>query len=104
MNYELRELHELYESIVFFELWGLNYELRELHESLSLIRDIRVIRSFLVYELTSLRVNKLFVAIMIRGIRVIRSPNLFYIFGQEKVWNRIENQLFCHLCKYFVIK
>ena len=30
-----------------------NYELRELHESLSLIRDIRVIRSFF-----SLRVNK----------------------------------------------
>ena len=49
-DYELRELHE---SIVFFELWGLNfelydlnYELRESHESLSLIRDIRVIRSF----------------------------------------------------------
>jgi len=28
---------------------------------------------FLVYELTSLRVNKLFVVIMICGIRVIRS-------------------------------
>ena len=43
---------------------------------------IRVIRSFLVYD---------FVAIMIRGIRVIRSPNLFYIFGQEKVRNGVEN-------------
>ena len=72
-----------------------NYELRELHESLSLIRDIRVIRSFLVYD---------FVAIMIRGIRVIRSPNLFYISGQEKVRNGVENQLFCYLCKYFVIR
>lgn len=29
-----------------FELYDLNYELRELHESLSLIRGIRVIRSF----------------------------------------------------------
>ena len=36
-----------------FELYDLNYELRELRESLSLIRDIRVIRSFF-----SLRVNK----------------------------------------------
>ena len=55
---------------------------------------IRVIRSFLVYD---------FVAIMIRGIRVIRSPNLFYISGQEKVRNGVEIQLFCYLCKYFVI-
>jgi|GEM_PF-5834033 len=55
---------------------------------------IRVIRSFLVYD---------FVAIMIRGIRVIRSPNLFYISGQKKVRNGIENQLFCYLCKCFVI-
>ena len=29
-----------------FELYDLNYELRESHESLSLIRGIRVIRSF----------------------------------------------------------
>ena len=29
-----------------FELYDMNYELRELHEFLSLIRDIRVIRSF----------------------------------------------------------
>ena len=40
---------------------------------------------------------------MIRGIRVIRSPNLFYISGQEKVRNEVENQLFCHLCKCFII-
>ena len=40
----------------------------------------------------------------IRGIRVIRSPNLFYISGQEKVRNGAENQLFCYLCKYFVIR
>ena len=40
---------------------------------------------------------------MIRGIRVIRSPNLFYISGQEKVRNGVENQLFCCLCKCFVI-
>ena len=61
-----------------FELYDLNYELRELHESLSLIRGIRVIRSFLlgVYKFTSSQVHKLFVVIMIRGIRVIRS--LFY--------------------------
>ena len=56
---------------------------------------IRVIRSFLVYD---------FVAIMIRGIRVIRSPNLFYISGQKKVRNGVENHLFCYLCKYFAIK
>ena len=56
---------------------------------------IRVIRRFWVYD---------FVAIMIRGIRVIRSPNLFYISDQEKVRNGVENQLFCYLCKYFVIK
>ena len=41
---------------------------------------------------------------MIRGIRVIRSPNLFYISGQEKVRNGVENQLFCYLCKSLVIK
>ena len=43
---------------------------------------------------------------MIRDIRVIRSrrPNLFYISGQKKVRNGIENQLFCYLCKYLVIK
>ena len=40
----------------------------------------------------------------IRGIRVIRSPNLFYISGQKKVRNGVENQLFCYLCKCFVIK
>ena len=40
---------------------------------------------------------------MIHGIRVIRSPNLFYISGQEKVRNGVENQPFCYLCKYFVI-
>ena len=56
---------------------------------------ICVIRSFLVYN---------FVAIMIRGIRVIRSPNLFYISGQEKVRNGVEIQLFCYLCKYFILK
>ena len=41
---------------------------------------------------------------MIRGIRVIRSPNLFYISGQEEVRNGVENQPFCYLCKCFVIK
>ena len=40
----------------------------------------------------------------IRGIRVIRSPNLFYISGQKKVRNGVENQLFYHLCKYFILK
>ena len=55
---------------------------------------IRVIRSFLVYD---------FVAIMIRGIRVIRSPNLFYISGQEEVRNGVENQPFCYLCKYLIL-
>ena len=39
----------------------------------------------------------------IRGIRVIRSPNLFYISDQEKVRNGVENQLFFHLCKCFII-
>ena len=64
-------------------------------------------------------------AIMIRAIREIRSsyhkvqssklivqsiksrsrcPNLFYISGQEKVRNGVENQLFCYLCKCFAIK
>ena len=38
LNFELWGLN--------FELYDLNYELRELHESLSLIRGIRVIRSF----------------------------------------------------------
>jgi len=33
----------------------------------------------------------------------IRSPNLFYISGPEKVRNRVENQLFCYLCKCFII-
>ena len=33
----------------------------------------------------------------------IRSPNLFYISGPEKVRNRVENQLFYYLCKYLVI-
>ena len=33
-----------------------------------------------------------------------RCTNLFYISGQEKVRNGVENQLFCYLCKYFVIK
>ena len=32
-----------------------------------------------------------------------QSPNLFYISGQEKVRNGVENQLFCYLCKYLVI-
>ena len=64
--------------------------------------------SLQVYELTSLRVNKLFVAIMICVIRSslmvhiikfkvqsskfkVQSPNLFYISGQEKVRNGVEN-------------
>ena len=34
----------------------------------------------------------------------VQSSNLFYISGQEKVRNRVENQLFCYLCKYFVLK
>ena len=56
-------------------------------------------------------------AIRIRAIREIRSSNLnvqsikirsrrlnlFYISGQEKVRNGVENQLFCYLCKYLVI-
>ena len=33
----------------------------------------------------------------------VQSSNLFYISGQEKVWNRVENQLFCYLCKCLVI-
>ena len=49
---------------------------------------------------------------MIRGIRVIRSPNLFYISGPEKVRNRVENQLFVTfvsvllsvICKVAVLK
>ena len=43
--FELR-ISRITRILANFELWGLNYELRELHESLSLIRDIRVIRSF----------------------------------------------------------
>ena len=31
-------------------------------------------------------------------------PNLFYISGQEKMRNGVENQLFCYLCKSLVIK
>ena len=33
-----------------------------------------------------------------------RCTNLFYISGQEKVRNGVENQPFCYLCKCFVIK
>ena len=33
----------------------------------------------------------------------VQSSNLFYISGQEKVWNGVENQLFCYLCKCFII-
>ena len=34
----------------------------------------------------------------------VQSSNLFYISGQEKVRNGVENQRFCYLCKYLVIK
>ena len=45
-------------------------------------------------------------AIRIRAIREIRSrcTNLFYISGQEKVRNGVEDHLFCYLCKCFVIR
>ena len=65
------------------------------------IRAIREIRSsYHKVQSSNLKVQRI---LWIRGIRVIRSPNLFYISGQEKVRNGVENQLFCYLCKYFVI-
>ena len=43
--------------------------------------------------------------LIVQSIKIrSRCTNLFYISGQEKVKNGVENQLFYCLCKYFVIK